>query len=178
MYNNNHHSLPICMFENRTLVNLLWFEWVVQAQTKVLSGIPPGSPGSSSAEPYEHKHLFNRSTPGASACTFASQIPSGAVKQKLETHKHIHNRRSTGASHLRTWHAFKRVTWALACPTKVHLKRFSSWKSSIKPSFSSFKDLEETWSSIRGGLGLCSIFMEINLCLYHFLRVISLSRTS
>jgi hypothetical protein len=52
----------------------------------------------------------------------------------------------------------------LARNTDVYLWRFSPRKSSIEPSFSSYKDLEEIlsfWSSIRGGLGLCSIFITL-----------------
>jgi hypothetical protein len=58
----------------------------------------------------------------------------------------------------------------LACDTDVYLRRFSPWKSSIEPSFSSYKDLEETWSSIRGGLGLCSIFLRSNKYSYDLLN--------
>jgi len=53
-------------------------------------------------------------------------------------------------------------TGSIGAPRDVYLRRFSPWKSSIQPSCSSYKDLKETWSSIRGGLGLCSIFQRSN----------------
>jgi hypothetical protein len=62
---------------------------------------------------------------------------------------------------LRAWARAIPPNRVLACDTDVYLRRFSPWKSSTKPSFSSYKDLEETWSSIRGGLGLCSIFYAL-----------------
>ncbi len=55
---------------------------------------------------------------------------------------------------------------------EVRISEAETWKSSIEPSFSSLKDLEETWSSIRRGLGLCSISCKKNqwiICIALFL---------
>jgi len=149
------------MFGNGTLVDLLRFDKVVQARTKVpskgpdrragdwnrRSGTSLGSIGAAQAHLRAHAHLAS-----------PARSPAPAVR-KLETLKHIFDRRATGARKLRApVRALNYPTRVSARVAEVYLRRFSSWKWAIEPSFSSYSDLEETWSSIRGGLGLCLIF--------------------
>jgi hypothetical protein len=66
----------------------------------VLVGLS-GAPGTQAHISIEHKHLFNRSAPGASVWTWAHRYASGLLNRKLETHKHFVNRRAPGATNLR-----------------------------------------------------------------------------
>jgi hypothetical protein len=115
----------------------------------------------------EHKHLFNRCASGASVRTWSHRSAweelsaqwTGNLKHTNTLSIDAPQAPPTCATGMRS----TPLTCALACLTIVYLWRSSSWKSSVEPSFLSFKDQEETWSSIRGGLGLCSTFLRLKI---------------
>jgi len=99
----------VCMFGNGTLVDLLRFDKVVQARTKVPSKGPDRRAGDWNRRSGTSLR-FNRCSTGAfaraCALSFVGEI-SGYAVRKLETLKHIFDRRAAGARNSEHLYAHK-----------------------------------------------------------------------